>query len=148
MGLYNRIEDDIKLALKGRQAVKVSTLRMVMSAVKNIQIEKNLKEIDDAAVTQVIQKQIKQHRESIEQFNKGSRSDLVKKEEEELKILESYMPEQISEEELFLIVKTALEDAQAMTKADMGKAMKAAMEKVRGRADGKAVSQIVARLLK
>ena len=148
MNLYKRLEDDMKGALKGGDTIKLSVLRMVISAVKMLEIEKNIKEPDEADVLQILQKQIKQRKESITQFEKGNRQDLVDKEAAELKILESYMPKQLSEEELTAVIKDAIAETGAAVKADMGKVMKVVMGKVAGKADGKSVNQILLRFLK
>jgi uncharacterized protein YqeY len=97
---------------------------------------------------QILSRQIKQHKESIEQFKKGNRPDLADKEASELSILESYMPAQMSEDEVVAIVKTAISETGAIAKSETGKVMKAVMEKARGRVDGKTVNQIVMKLLK
>lgn len=148
MELYRKIEEDIKLALKGGEAVKLSVLRMLLSAIKMFEIEKNVKRTGEADILQIIQRQIKQHKDSIAQFEKGSRADLADKEKIELKVLESYMPEQMSEVELTAIVKEAIGSSGAVTKAEVGKVMKIAMEKTKGRADGKAVRDIAMKMLK
>lgn len=148
MGLYEKIGNDYKVALKGRDALKVSVLRMVISAVKMVEIQKNLKAADETDIVQVVQKQIKQRKESIEQFLKGNRKDLADKEAAELKILEIYMPQQMSEAELKEVVISAIAESGASTKADTGKVMKAVMDRVKGRADGKTINQLVASMLK
>lgn len=147
MGLYQKISDDAKTALKEGNSFSLSVLRMVISAVKMLEIEKSLKEIDDQSVLQVIQRQAKQHKESIEQFGKGNRHDLAEKELKELRILESYMPKQLTEDELTAMVKEAISETGAKSKADIGKIMKIVMEKSRGRSDGKTINQIVARFI-
>jgi uncharacterized protein len=148
MGLYQTIEVEMKTALKQGDSIKLGALRMLIAAVKMVQIEKNLKSIEDGDVVQVLQKQIKQRKESIDQFQKGNRPDLVEKEKKELHILEAYMPKQLSEEDVLLIVKEAISETGAVTRKDMGMVMKAVVEKTRGRADGKIISQIVTGLLK
>lgn len=148
MTLSKRLEDDMKAALKGGDAARLSVLRMVISAVKMIEIEKNVKDLADADVLQVLQKQAKQRRESIAQFEKGNRHDLADKEAAELKMLESYMPKQLSEEELLAIIKDAVTEASASARSDLGKVMKVLMPKVAGKADGKTVNQLVMRFLK
>ncbi|MCM8790264.1 MAG: GatB/YqeY domain-containing protein [Candidatus Omnitrophica bacterium] len=148
MALHERIENDMKSAMKEGDTVKLSVLRMLVAAIKQFEIDKNIKSPSDADTAQIISKQIKQHRESIEQFKKGNRSDLAEKEASELKILETYMPAQLGEAELLDIVKNVISETGATTKADMGKVMKAVMEKIRGQADGKIINQIVMRLLK
>ncbi|MCX5686000.1 MAG: GatB/YqeY domain-containing protein [Candidatus Omnitrophica bacterium] len=148
MELYQKIEADVRLALKNGEAAKLSVLRMLLSAVKMFEIEKNVKRTGEADILQIIQRQIKQHKDSIEQFEKGKRADLADKERQELKILESYMPEQMGEEELAGIVKEAIGSSGAVTKAEVGKVMKIAMEKAKGRADGKAVRDLAMKMLK
>ena len=147
MNLYETIDSEYKTALKGKDALKVSVLRMVISSVKMLEIQKNVKTAEDADILQIIQKQIKQRKESIDQFTKGNRQDLAAKEAAELALLEAYMPKQLSEDELRTVVKTVIADLGAATKAETGKVMKAVMEKVKGKADGKAVNQIVSSLL-
>ena len=148
MSLYERLDADAKRTLKEGNSLKVSVLRMVLSAIKTLQIDKNIKSLDDDAVIQILQRHVKEHRESIEQFGKGGRPDLVEKESAELKILEEYLPEQLSEEELMSIVKAAISEIGAVTKADTGKVMKAVMEKAKGKADGKMRNKLVGGLLK
>jgi uncharacterized protein YqeY len=147
MSLYETIESEMRTALRESNAVKLSVLRMLVAAVKQVQIDKNIKVVDEGEVLQILQRQIKQHKESIEQFRNGNRQDLADKEAVELKILEAYMPPQINEEELSAIVKAAISESGAATKADMGKVMKLVMEKAKGRCDGKVVNQIVMKLL-
>jgi uncharacterized protein YqeY len=147
MSLYKKIEDDMRNALRQGNAVTLSVLRMLISAMKMREIEKNVKDLDDAEALQIIQRHIKQHKESIAQFEKGNRPDLVEKEAMELKVLEAYMPEQLSRDEIAAIVKAAIAESGAASKSDTGKVMKLVMEKVKGRADGKTVSQLVAELL-
>ena len=148
MNLYERIESDMKAALKEGVAGKLSVLRMVVAAIKQFEIDKNVKAPAESDVIQILSRQIKQHKESIEQFGKGNRPDLADKEAVELKILEAYMPEQMQEEELLAIVKAAISETGASTKAETGKVMKLVMEKAKGRADGKAVNQLVMKFLK
>ncbi len=148
MTLYERIDSDAKKSLKDGLPARLLVLRMVISAAKLILIEKNIKTIDDDIVLQILQKQVKQHRESIEQFEKGERPDLVAKEKAELAVLEEYMPKQLSSDELMVIVKTVIAETGASTKADTGLVMKTVMEKAKGKADGKAVSMLVQQFLK
>lgn len=148
MDLYGKIVNDMKTALKQGEAQKLSVMRMLVAAIKQFEIDKNVKSPAEGDILQIISRQIKQHRESIEQFKNGNRPDLADKEAAELKILEAYMPAQLGEEELLAIVKTAVSEAGATTKAEMGKVMKLVMEKTKGRADGKTVNQIVMKFLK
>lgn len=148
MDLYKRLEEDSKVALKAGDSVKLSVLRMLLSSIKMLEIEKNIKTPSDSDVLPILQRHIKQHKESIEQFKKGNRQDLADKEEKELKILSGYMPEQMTEGELLGIVKDAVAQTGAVAKSDMGKVMKVVMEKARGKADGKVINQLVMRFLK
>ncbi len=143
MTLEEKMDTDLKEALKAKDAIRVSTLRMVKAGIKNLAIERRVEKSEDKDVISIISKQIKQHRDSIEQFAKGNRQDLVDKEKAELSVLESYLPNQLSAEELKVIVKSAIEKVDAKGRADMGKVMKAAMEDAKGAADGKMLSQMV-----
>ena len=148
MSLFERLDSETKAALKAGDALKVLVLRMVISAVKTLMIEKNLKAADDGEVLQILQKQIKQHKDSIAQFEKGKRQDLVDKEAKELAILEAYVPRLLSEPELTAVVKEVISETGLSSKADKGKVMKAVMEKVKGRADGKVINDLVTSMLK
>jgi len=145
--LQERIEKDLIGALKKKDELVVSTLRLLKSDMQNYMIEKKLKELKDEDVISIIQKQAKKHREAIEQFKKGKRDDLATKEESELKVLKSYMPEELTEEELKKTIKDVIGELGAQGKKDFGKVMKEVMAKTRGRADGKAVSGLVNELL-
>ena len=147
MGAYQQIQDDYKTALKAKDSVKVSVIRMVIAAVKMQEIQKNVKEIGDSDVIGIIQKQVKQRMESITQFVNGNRQDLADKERAELKILETYLPQQLSDDELKCIVTATIAELGATTKADTGKVIKAVMAHCQGKADGKRVSHMVAALL-
>ncbi len=148
MSLEERIENEFKAALKQKDKIKVSTLRMVKADIINTKLDQNKKTLKDEEIVKIIQRQVKQHKDSIEQFEKGKRQDLVEKEKKELDILLSYMPEQMSEEELKKIIAGTIKELEATSKGEMGKVMKSVMEKVKGRADGKKVSQIVSSILK
>jgi uncharacterized protein len=148
MSTLERLESEARAALKEGNAMKVSVLRMVISAVKTLMIEKNLKAADEGEVLQILQKQIKQHKDSIAQFEKGKRQDLVDKEAQELTILEAYMPKQLSEQEVTAIVKEVISETGLSSKADKGKVIKAVMEKVKGRSDGKVINDLVTSMLK
>ena len=147
MSLEERIENEFKAALKGRDKIKVSTLRMLKADIINTKLDQNKKTLKDEEIVKIIQRQIKQHKDSIEQFEKGKRQDLAEKEKKELDILLSYMPEQMSEEELKKIINDTIKELEAKSKSDMGKVMKSVMERVKGKADGKKVSQIVSSIL-
>ena len=145
--LKDRLEEELKGALKQKDTAKTSTIRLLKADIHNYMIEKKLKDIKDEDILTIIQKQVKRRKESIEQFKKGNRNDLVEKEEQELKILEAYMPEQLAEEELKSIIKEQIKELQAAGKNDFGKVMKSVIEKTKGRADGKIISKLVNELL-
>jgi len=145
--LEKKINDDLKGAMKEKKTIKIETLRMLKAEIKNVTISKKSTSLEDKDVFQIISKQIKQHRDSIETFSKGGREDLAEKEKQELEILQSYLPKQLSKEEVVSIVKQAIVETGAASRSDMGKVMKVVMEKVGGAAEGKLVSQIVAEQL-
>lgn len=148
MNLENRIKEDLKTALKDGKKTDVSTLRMVISCIKNKRIDEMVKgDLDDSKVIGVIQKMVSQHKESIQQFKSGGREDLVTKETEELKVLENYLPQPVSQEELIAIVKEVITRTGASSMKNMGTVVKEVMEKAAGRADGKTISQMVKELL-
>lgn len=143
MSLEKRIENEFKSAMKARDALKLSTLRMLKADMNNVKLEKNKAILSDEEITKVIHRQVKQHRDSIEQFEKGKREDLAEKEKKELQILLGYLPEQLSEEELKKIIAETIKELGARDKKEMGKVIKTVMEKARGRAEGKKVSRFV-----
>ena len=140
--LIEKIEIDLKEALKSKDQIKVSTLRLLKSAIGYLAIEKK-DDLKDDDVISVIKKQVKQRKDSIEGFKKGNREDLAQKEESELKILKAYLPEEITPEVLSAIIDEAISETGASTPRDMGMVMKAVMAKTKGLADGKIVSSIV-----
>lgn len=146
--LQDKIEKDFIGALKEKNEIKISVLRLVKADIKNYMIEKLLKELKDDDIYIILQRQIKRHEESIEQFAKGQREDLVEKETKELEIIKAYMPKGLSEAELKAVITATISELQAVGKKDFGKVIKAVMEKTKGRADGKTVSSLVNELLK
>jgi uncharacterized protein YqeY len=147
MSMEKELNEKLKEALKAGDKTKISTVRLVLSEIKNKKIAEKAEELDDEKTTAIIQKKARQHKESIEQFKKAGREDLVKKESEELAILEEYLPEQISEEELEKIVSESIAQTKATSMKDMGAVMKDVMSRTQGQADGKAVSEIVKKKL-
>ncbi|MFH1310282.1 MAG: GatB/YqeY domain-containing protein [Candidatus Omnitrophota bacterium] len=145
--LEEKINETLKQALKNGEKVKVSVLRMLISEIKNRKIFDRSKDIDDAGVISIVQKQVKQHKESIEQFKKGNREDLVAQETEELAILEKYLPPAMSESEMNSIVEEIIKEIGADSVKDMGKVMKLVMLRTDGRIDGRLVSDAVRRKL-
>lgn len=145
--LAQKIEEDFKSAIKAKDTIKVETLRMLKAAVNNFLIEKRKEKIEDPELMPLIQKQVKLREDSIDCFRKGNRNDLVEKETREKSILESYLPKALSDAELEAIVKKAISQTGAKVKTDMGKVMKEALSLAQGRADGKRINQLAARLL-
>ncbi|MDP8256186.1 MAG: GatB/YqeY domain-containing protein [Candidatus Alcyoniella australis] len=146
MSLKKRINDDCVTALKAKEELRLSTLRMLKAAVQNREL-KGSGELDDQAVIEVIASQIKQRKQSIESYAAANREDLANGERAELEILGEYMPQQLSVDELTPLVKQAIEEVGADSPKQMGAVMKAVMAKVRGAADGKIVSELVRKQL-
>ncbi len=146
MLLWEKLADDMKAAMKAGDALRVSVIRLVRSEVRNAEIAKGAPLTEDE-VMQVVAKEAKRRREAIEQFRKGNRADLVEKETAELQILSQYLPEQLDQAEVVRIAREVISELQAASKSDKGKVMSVLMQRVRGRADGKLVSQIVDSLL-
>ena len=149
MSLQQRIDSDLKDAMRAKDTTKLGVLRMLKSALKYAAIEKSGAdaELADAESIQVIRKQAKQRQDSIESFEKGGRAELAAKEKEELKILSGYLPQQLGADELSQIVRETIASTGATSKAQMGLVMKELQAKVAGRADGKTLSQEVQRQL-
>lgn len=149
MGLYQTLGDDLKQAMKAGDAFKRDTLRLLQSAVKNVAIDKRVApaELADTDVLEVIKKLVKQRKDSITSYRAGGREDLASKEEEELTLLATYLPEAMPEAELQALVSGALAEAGLTTKDQMGQAMGAAMKKVAGRASGDDVKRVVLSIL-
>lgn len=145
--LKKKIDNDLKDAVKAKDQTKISTLRMLKAGIENAAIAKRPEKLEEADILGVLSKQIKQHKESIEQFQRGDRLDLVQKEKAELKILESYMPKPLTKEEIIEIVEEAIKEVGAQGNKDLGKIMKVVMPKVKGRAEGKTVNQMVSEAL-
>lgn len=147
MTLQERIDSDLKDAMRAKDAGKLAVLRMLKSAVKYAAIEKPDGVLDDASATQVIRKQVKQRQDSIESFEKGGRPELAAKEKDEMEILNAYLPKGLSAEELSAMVRETIAEVGATSKAQMGAVMKALQAKAGGRADGKALSAEVQKQL-
>ncbi|MDF2676756.1 MAG: GatB/YqeY protein [Bacillota bacterium] len=146
MPLKEKLMDDMKEAMKAKDKVKKNVVTLVRSAIKQKEVDDRV-ELEDADVLDIIAKQIKQKKDSIDDFEKGNRQDLIDLTNEEIKILLDYLPPQLSDEELEAIVKDAVALSGAQSKKDMGKLMALIMPKVKGKADGKTVNQIVAKYL-
>jgi uncharacterized protein YqeY len=146
MSLQTDIESAMRAAMKARDAVRVSTLRLAMAAAHNRQIELG-HELTDAEVIEVLDRQVKQRRESIELYRKGGRPELADAEEAELAVLREFLPEPLTDAEVERLAREAVAAIGASGPADMGRVMGALVPQTKGRADGKAVSELVRRLL-
>jgi len=144
--LKDKIQEALKGALKRQQGVEVSTLRLLLSEIKYAEIAQQ-KPADDSKVLDVIAKEVKRRRESIEAFKKGNRDDLVAQEEAELAVLMSYLPKQMSREEVVAAARQAMDAVGARSPSDKGKVMAQLMPQLKGKADGREVSEIVSALL-
>lgn len=146
MDLNERLMADLKDAMRNRQEVRVSTIRLARAAITNEAIAKR-RPLDEAELVGVISRQVKQRRESIEEFNKGNRPDLVAREQAELEILLSYMPQQMSRDEIATEARTVIEQVGAKEPKDFGKVMSKLAPQMKGRADGQLVAEVVRELL-
>jgi uncharacterized protein YqeY len=144
--LAARLDADMKDAMKSGDKLRVGTIRRARAALKNAEIEQRGTLSDDAAV-KVLRGLVKQHRESIEQFRAGGRADLVDSEEQEMAVIEGYLPAQLDAAAIEPVVAEVIATEGASSPADMGKVMKAAMARLGGQADGKAVRDVAQRLL-
>ncbi len=142
MSLEERLEDEMKSALRSRDKLRLSVVRMARAAVKNKEIEER-KKLDDGAIVKVISGLVKKGEESLIHFQKANRLDLIEKQEEELKILRSFLPQQLSRDEILTLVDEAIKETNALDMKDLGKVMKSLMPKIAGRADGKVIHQVV-----
>jgi uncharacterized protein YqeY len=146
MSLSERLNEDMKQAMKSQDKFKLSVIRMVRSAIKNVEIDQK-RTLDDNEVLDVLSREIKQRKDSLQEFEKAGRDDLAAAVKAEIAVLSDYLPQQLTEEEVKAIVQQTIQETGASSKADMGKVMGALMPKVKGRADGKLVNQLVQQLL-
>lgn len=148
MSLKEKLNEDMKQAMKDKAAgkLRLSVIRMVRATIKNVEIDRK-KELSEDEVLDILAKEVKMRRDAMEEFTKGNRLDLVEQLEQEIAILMLYLPQQLSEAEVRIMVTDAVAEAQATTPKDMGKVMAVLMPKVKGRADGKLVNGIVRELL-
>ncbi len=148
MSLKEQLTADMKQAMKDKEAgkVRLSVIRMVRSALRNAEIDQKI-ELGDPEIIEIIVKEVKMRRDSIDEFNKGNRSDLVDQAEKEINVLIQYLPQQLTEDELRMLVQDTITEIGASSVKDMGKVMSCLMPKIKGRADGKLVNVIVRELL-
>ncbi len=144
--LREKLVDEMKAAMKARDEIRLSAIRMIRASVKNREIDLG-KELDDGEVTEVISTLAKQRRESIKLFHDAGRTDLVEKEQKELDVLLGFLPRQLDRNEISEIIAKAVAESGARGPGDMGKVMKIVMPQVSGRADGKLVNEIVREML-
>ena len=147
MSLKERLMDDLKVSMKNGDKVRKNVVTMVRAAIKQKEVDERI-ELNDEAIIDVISKQVKQKKDAIEDFNKGQRQDLVELTEKEISILLDYLPQQLTESELQEIVKEAIEEVGANSIKDLGKIMSNVIPKIKGRADGSMVNNIVRQYLK
>lgn len=145
-GIKQRISDDVKNAMRSKDKERLATLRMITAAIKQKEVDERT-DLDDGQVLAVLDKMAKQHRDSIEQYQKAGRDDLVAKETSELEVVTSYLPEQLSEEEIRQIIKETIETTGASSMQDMGKLMGQLKPRLQGRADMGKVSGLIKQAL-
>jgi len=142
MSLEERLVEEMKQAMKSNDKLRLSTIRMIRSALKNKEIELR-KKLEDEEVVKVIQVMVRKGEESVEQFQIGGRMDLVEKEKKEIEILKSFLPQPLSQEEILKIIDQSIQETEASSLKDIGKVMKSVMPKIGGKADGKLINQLV-----
>jgi uncharacterized protein len=146
MGLQEKISAQLLDAMKQKDTVRTSTLRLLISALRNKEIERK-KTLSDGELLEVIQSEAKRRREAVDEYTKANRADLAAKEEAEFNVLKAYLPEPLSDAELKKLIETAVQSAGAKGPQDMGKVMSALMPQIKGRADGKQAQQLVQQAL-
>lgn len=146
MSLLGKLNDDMKQAMKDKDKLKLSVIRMVKSSVKNEEINQG-KELTDDQVLTLLNRELKQRRDSLQEFENAGREDLAEQTRAEIEVLLPYLPTQLTEEEIRQIVQESIEQVGATSKKDLGKVMGAIMPKVKGKADGTLVNKIVQELL-
>ena len=142
MSLEERLTEEMKSALRSRDTLRLSVIRMARASVKNKEIEER-KKLDDSTVVKVISGLVKKGEESLVHFQQANRPELIEKQEKELEILRSFLPQQLSEDEILTLVDEAIKETNALETRDLGKVMKSLVPKISGRADGKVVHQMV-----
>jgi uncharacterized protein len=146
MTLKEQLTEEMKQSMKSSDKLRLSTIRLLLSEIKNAEIRKQ-GDLTDEETLGIVAKEVRRRKEAIEGFEKGGRQDLVDKETLELEILRGYLPEQLSEEDLKRIIKEIIEEVGASSPADLGKVMGSLMPRVKGKADGKLVNQLAREML-
>lgn len=147
MPLLEQLQAEIKTAMLAKNAERLGTLRLLKSAIGYAQIEKKTESLPDAEIVAIVQKEVKKRRDSVEQYTTGGRPELAAKEASEIVVLETFLPKQLSAEELEQLVRATIQELGATSKKDMGPVMKAVQAKAAGRAEGKTISGLVGKLL-
>ena len=147
MTLVERVQQEIKAAMLAKDADRLGTLRLLKSAIGYAQIERNNDRLPDAEVVALVQKEIKKRRDSIEQYQAGGRPELAAREGAEITVLESFLPQPLSADELEQMVRATVQEIGATSRKEMGAVIKAVQSKAAGRADGRTISAAVGRLL-
>jgi uncharacterized protein YqeY len=147
MTLLERLSQELKAAMLAKDAARLSTLRLLKSAVGYAQIEHKTESLSEAEVIAIIQKEVKKRSDAIEQFDKGGRPELANREKEEIVVLESFLPQPLSAPELEELVRAAIQETGATVRKQMGQVIKAVQTKAAGRAEGKVISELVGKLL-
>ena len=147
MTLLEQLAQEMKAAMLARNADRLSALRLLKSAIGYAQIERKNENFSDAEVVAIVQKEVKKRRDAIEQYEKGGRAELAAREKQEITVLETFLPQPLTPEELEALVRATIQETGATSKKEMGPVIKAVQAKAAGRADGKTISQVVGRLL-
>ncbi|TYB92608.1 MAG: GatB/YqeY domain-containing protein [Kosmotoga sp.] len=150
MGLYEELQNELKIALKNRDSLKANTIRSVIAAVKNYLVSSEVAKKEgatDEIVQKLVMKEIKNRKESIEEYEKADRKELAEKEKKEMEILKEFMPEMLSEDEIRKLAIETIDELDANDPSELGNVMRNIMPKVKGKADGKVVNKIVRELL-
>ena len=147
MTLLDRLAQELKAAMIAKDAERLSTLRLLKSAVGYAQIERRTENLTDAEVVALIQKEVKKRRDAAEQYEKGGRPELASKEQQEIAVLESFLPQPLARDELEQLIRAAIQETGATSKKQMGQVIKAVQARAAGRAAGKIISELVGQLL-
>ena len=147
MSLVDRLQQELKSAMLARDAARLSTLRLLKSAIGYAQIERQNENLPDAELVGIVQKEVKKRRDAVEQYRTGGRPELADKELQEIQVLETFLPQPLAPHDLEQLVRTVIQELGATSKKEMGSVIKAVQAKAAGRADGKSISSLVGRLL-
>jgi len=147
MALLERLTQEIKAAMLAKDADRLSTLRLLKSAIGYAQIERKNENLPDSEIIGIVQKEVKKRRDAIEQYERGGRAELAARENQEISVLESFLPEPLTPAELEQLIRDAIQETGATNRKQMGPVIKSVQAKAAGRADGQTISALVARLL-